>query len=344
MRLPPARPHAPAMALLLVLALGGPAAAKRKPEAAPPPTDPSALFLEPTPPITGTIRVEQAGVPTRSAPVRVKQLRSETLRLELEDFDKAEVFELCVEEGSPARFCAAADSLGDTGTFTRAGARLRAEVDRERPDGVKQHLSVALNTAPTASPPPAGWLQPGTTLFFGRAYDDKPVTKVVPMALTVRMAEATDGSRVFSWTADIDPQRETEILQQRSVSGRRIVKPQVAASGERHSDAFSLGADVPEEAGSLFLSKAVFANLKKYGGATFADDDVPGGAVLVKSGTIDVTVQVDDELWAIPAVVASLANGAGVYVIADDPEAPLILSAIRPGQRVRLMAMARPAR
>jgi hypothetical protein len=335
--------HSVLLGLLLVLG-AAPAAAKKKPEASAAGPAAAPLFLEPQPTTTGTIRVVGADGAARSAPARVKVIQQSPLRIELEDFDKAEVFEICVQEGSPATFCAAADSMGDTGTFAREGDRLRAELRRPRPDGSTQELRVVVQTAPSPAPRPAAWLQPGTTLFFGRAYDDKPVTKVVPMALTVRMAEASDGSRVFSWTADVDPQRETEILQQRSVSGRRIVKPQVAAAGERHSDAFSLGADVPEDAGSLFLSKAVFANLKKYSGATFADADVPGGSVLVKTGEVDVVVQVDDELWTIHALVASLANGAGIYVIADDPEAPLILSATRPGQRVRLMAMARPAR
>ena len=319
-------------------------AAKKKDAPALPPTDPKVLFLEPTPSMTGTILIGRAGGGGRGAPVRVKQLSAEPLRLELEDFDKAEVFELCIEGQNPSRLCTTGDAIEDRGTAQRTGPRLQAELDRTRTDGSTLHLAVAIDTAPVAVPRPAAWLQPGTTLFFGRAYDDKPVTKVVPMALTVRMAAASDGSRVFSWTADVDPQRETEILQQRSISGRRIVKAQVAEAGERHSDAFGVGADVPEDAGSLFLSKAVFANLKKYGGATFSDDDVPGGSVLVKAGTIDVTVQVDGELWVIPALVASVAGGAGVYVIADDPEAPRILSATRPGQRVRLMAMARPAR
>jgi hypothetical protein len=56
-----------------------------------------------------------------------------------------------------------------------------------------------------------------------------------------------------------------------------------------------------------------------------------------------VTVQAGDTLWDIPAVVAAVNGGEGVYVVADDPENPLILSAARPGYQIRLMAIGTPS-
>lgn len=328
--------------VLLALWLWAPAAAAKKGARAAPSTEAPALFLEPVPAATAQLRVEDPGQPPRSGPARVKLSPGKPLRIELEDFDTAEYVEICIEAEAPARFCAAADSTGDTGTVRREGSRLLVELERGLPAGGARRIHLSLDTAPAPVAHPSDWLKQGTVLYFGRAFDAKPVTKVVPMALSVRMAEATDGSRVFAWKADLDPERETDALSARTVSGRRIVKPEVAATGVRHSDAFSRGDDVPEGVGSLFLSAATFAQLKKYQGAPFEDAEVPGGTVLVKAGEQRVLVQVNAQLWAVPAIVATLAGGAGVYVIADDPAAPLILSASRPGQQIRLMAIAAP--
>jgi hypothetical protein len=51
--------------------------------------------------------------------------------------------------------------------------------------------------------------------------------------------------------------------------------------------------------------------------------------------------QADDNLWSIPATVAVASGGAAVYVVADDADAPLLLSARRPGWSMRLMAIGR---
>jgi hypothetical protein len=327
--------------LVAALAWATPAGAKKAARSAPA-VDPGSLFLEPTPAATAQLRIQDPGQPARTAPARVKLSAGKPLRIEIEDLDQAEYVEICIEAEAPATFCAAADSTGDTGTLRREGNRLHVKLDRGLPAGGQRHLELSLDTAPAPIAHPSDWLKQGTVLYFGRAFDEKPVTKVVPMALNVRMAEASDGSRVFTWRADLDPERETDALSARTVSGRRIVKPEVVASGTRHSDAFSRGDDVPEELGSLFLSAATFAQLKKYQGAPFEDAEVPGGGVLVKTGEINVVVQANDQLWMVPAVVATLAGGAGVYVIADDPAAPLILSASRPGQQIRLMAIAAP--
>ena len=332
----------PRLALLTAALLAAPTAWAKKPARVVPTVDLASLFLEPVPAVTAHLTVQDDAGPTRSMPARAKISSERPLRVELEDFEKGEYYELCIEAEAPTVFCGAADSTGDTGLLQRDGARMVVQVQRGRPVGGQRQLNLRIDSAPTPVARPSDWLKQGTVLYFGRAYDAKPVTKVVPMALTVRMAEATDGSRVFAWTADPDPERETDALQARSVTGRRIVKPEVAEKGDQHSDAFSLGDDVPEGVGSLFLSRATFAQLKKYQGAPFTDAEVPGGTVLVKTGEINVVLQANDQLWTIPAVVATLASGKGVYVIADDPDAPLILSATRPGQQTRLMAIAAP--
>ena len=50
----------------------------------------------------------------------------------------------------------------------------------------------------------------------------------------------------------------------------------------------------------------------------------------------------DDALWAIPVVVATAAGGKGVYAVAADAKEPLVVSAVRPGYRMKLMAIGRP--
>ncbi len=300
-------------------------------------SEPAGLFLEPVPTITALLSADG-----RKAPARTRMVSEKPLRMELEAFDTGDIVELCVEQENPVVFCAAADALHDTGTFSRGPNQLTLGVDRQGTDGKAHRYEVLVNTQPQAEARPPSWLKPGSTLYYGRAYAEKPVTKVVPMALTVRLAEASDGSRVFSWTADVDPDRETDLTAVRTIQGRRIIKPEVKRSGTRHSDAFTLGDNVPEDAGSLFLSQETFAALLKYRGAPFSDVDVPDGSVLVHAGEIEIQIQADNSIWRIPAVVANLAQGQGQYVIANDPEYPLILSATRPGWQLRLMAIGSP--
>jgi hypothetical protein len=78
------------------------------------------------------------------------------------------------------------------------------------------------------------------------------------------------------------------------------------------------------------------------GGTAFHDDEVGPAGVLVRVGPRTAVVQADDALWAIPVVVATAAGGKGVYAVAADAKEPLVVSAVRPGYRMKLMAIGRP--
>jgi|GEM_PF-2797494 len=327
-----------AAALLLGLA-GCP---KKNPIQQKPEVDPATLFLEPVPPITATLTIDAPGRQW-TGPTRIEtDLKAQPIRVDLEDFDLAEPVEICVESTDPATFCEALDAQKDTGTVTRTDTRFDVDLERVGYDDQKRAYELRVNLAPTPADPPEDWLAPGTVLYFGRAFDSNPLTKTVPMALTVRLGAASDGGRVLSWTADIDKRAEKEVTTDTSRSGRRLISADVVEAAVQHSDAFLQPESINDDTGSLFLSRKTLADAIRFGGAAFHDKELSTEGVLVVTGRTKVTVQVDDGLWTIPAVVAAVNGGEGIYVVADNPDDPLILSASRPGYQIRLMAVGTP--
>jgi hypothetical protein len=308
-----------------------------------PEVDPSTLFLEPVPSITGVLTVE--GADRRwSGPTRVSSsAERKPWKLDLEDFDKAAPFEICIDSTEPVAFCQAAEAMKDSGTVEVDGDRLTVDLKRVGYDEKVRTLKLSADLSPEAVLRPDDWLEAGTMLFFGRAYDHKPITKTVPMALNVRIGTASDGGRVLSWAADIDVLEETEITGASTRSGRILLSSSVVESSSQHSDAFASGEGIKDDAGSLFLSRKTIADAIMFGGAPLHDEELSKEGVLVVTGKTVVRVQVDGGLWDIPALVAVVNGGEGVYVVADDPDNPLILSAIRPGYRIRLMAVGTPS-
>jgi len=305
---------------------------------------PETLALPPAPDAVAAVRVDD-GERVQTWPARVEVLRERhPLHLRLEDMAAGGFWEVLLEsEGPPARFGAAPGAAGpDTGVVTREGSRLVLDLMRPLSGGGEQALDLIVDRDPTPAPPPTDWLAPGTVLYYGLTFDDKPVTKVVPMALTVRLGAGSDGSRVLTWKADIDINAEQEMTTDRTRTGRKLIPAEVVASGTRLDDRFARGEDVPD-ANSLFLSRAQLEGVTKLGGARVQDEEVGPAGVLVRALAITVPIQAEAMVWAVPAVAAWTAGGEAVYVVADDADEPLILSARRPGYTVRLLAIGRPA-
>ena len=342
MTMPPGFIRPAALALGGVLMFGG--CPKKAPVQQKPEVDPATLFLEPVPAITGVLELD--GSERRwSGPTRVMSSDGrEPWKIDLEDFDKAEPFEICIESTEPVAFCQAAEAMKDTGTVGVDGDRLTIDLKRVGYDEKVREIRLSADLSPEAVPRPDDWLKSGTMLYYGRAFDHKPITKNVPMALNVRIGTASDGGRVLSWTADIDVLEEVEITGASTRSGRLLLSASVVESTSKHSDAFASGEGINDDAGSLFLSRKTIADAIMFGGAPLHDQELSKEGVLVVTGQTTVRVQVDDGLWDIPALVAVVNSGEGVYVVADDPANPLILSAIRPGYRMRLMALGSPSR
>ena len=231
--------------------------------------------------------------------------------------------------------------LRDTGVIRTDGSQVTYDLVRPVSDTEERNLDLIVDLSPDPTPPPDDWLKPGTVLYYGLSFDEKPITKEVPLALTVRIGAGSDGSRVLTWKADIDPLAEEEYTTERTRTGRKLIPPEVVASGERLDDRFARGEDIPD-ANSLFVSQAQLEGVTRLGGAPVHDEEVGPKGVLVRALTLDVAVQADAEVWSIPAVAAWTAGGSAVYVIAEDPTNPLILSARRPGYIVRLMAIGQP--
>lgn len=302
------------------------------------------LALPPAPAAVGAVRVDD-GETLRTWPARVEVLSERNpLHLRLEDMGAGDFWEVILEDaGPPARFGAVPGAAGpDSGVLSEEGSLWT--FDLMRPVSADQELALDLlvDRSPTPAPPPADWLAPGTVLYYGLTFDDKPVTKVVPMGLTVRLGAGSDGSRVLTWTADIDINAEQEMTTERTRTGRKLIPADVVASGTRLDDRFARGEDVPD-ANSLFLSRAQLEGVTKLGGAQVQDEEVGGAGVLVRALSLTVPVQAEAGVWAVPAVAAWSSGGQAVYVVADDPDEPLILSARRPGYTVRLLAIGRPA-
>jgi hypothetical protein len=326
------------LSLLLLASCG-----EKKPPVVATPVDVSALYLEPTPAVVGRMTIVRddrkwAG-PAR---VAVQNPRS-PLRLTAEDLELAELVEIEVTSDTPTEFAQVAGTIAaDVGTLSRDGDRLSVAFDRSLPTETPMHVELHVDQAPVAVDAPDDWLRPGTTLYYGVSYDDKPITHVVPMAFTVRVGAGSDGSRMLSWSADIDPNRLLDVTYDRIKTGRRQVPAEQVEGGVRHSDAFLRGNDIGD-ATSIFLSRKTLADLHALGGAAFHDLEVSDTeGVLVRKAELDVTVQVDDGLWTLSTLVALAHGGDGTYVIADDADHPLLLSAKRPGYGMKLMAIGQP--
>ena len=302
--------------------------------------------LPPLTPVPSAVAVMQVDHDARqlhyAGPARLRVIGGKTPIYELEDFDQARIFRLGVQSEAPLVFAPPEDGGAWSGSFTHDKNRLRAELNRSFADGSAGTLRVSADLAPVAVARPADWVKAGTVLYFGRAYPDKPITKEVPMALTVRMGSTTtSGGRPMSWKSDLDPATQEVITGALSASGTRTLTAEVGQKAERHSDRFDESADVPGVT-SLFVSAATYQNLAGVGGAPWEDLEIGGSSMLMRSRRVEVVIQADDQLWTIPAILATAYGGTARYLIADDPQNPLILAAHRPGYDVRLMAIDKP--
>lgn len=329
--------------MLLPLALAG-CGEKKPPKAAPVQIDVSSLYLEPVPEVVGRMTVVRPDR-TWTGPARISLKSNKSpLKVEAEDLDLAEIYEIQLEAEEPVTYAQVVGTIAaDTGTFQRVEDRMEFSLDRSLPTEVPLHLDLVVDPSPDTTPRPDDWMKPGTTLYYGVSFDDTPITQVVPMALTVKVGAGSDGSRMLSWKADIDPHKQLDVTYDRIKSGRRQIPAAQVADGVKHSDAFLRGNDIAE-ATSIFVSKKALADLKGLGGAAFHDEEVGPQGVLVRQAELPVTVQADDGLWTIDTLVAFTHGGKGVYVIADDAENPLLVSATRPGYQMKLLAIGRPAK
>ncbi len=278
------------------------------------------------------------------APAHLEVLQDRGPRhLRLEDRENARVFEVLLEEpGDPARFGQVPGaSQPDQGRALVEGNRLSVDLTRNKGHH-SERLQIVVVDAPEPTPPPDDWLRPGTVLFYGVTHDNKPITKVVPLALTVRLGVGSDGSRVLTWSADIDPEAEAQFTTARTRTGRNVIAKAIVEDGVRLDDGFVLDEDIPD-ANSLFLSQAQLQGVRQLGGASFHDEALGRSGVLVRAFDLQVDVQADAGMWSVPAVAAWTAGGEAVYVVAQDPTHPLLLSARRPGTTIRLLAIGTPA-
>lgn len=335
---PPAlRPsRAAALALVLAACAGG---------KAPTPVDLESLdlFLEPVPQATGLLEYRSPGR-TYAGPARVEITGTDPLSVEAEDFDEAELLRFTViSEAPPAYRRGPGGEWIDIGGFVRDGDRFRIDVDRAWGDGRQAEVDLAVDMSAEAQPAPTGWLRPGTRLFYGVAFDDKPITRIVPMGVTVTVEEpAEEGGFAFSWRADLDENTRTDVRGRTWQQGRRQVSAEAIQAGIRVADRFDETAPDSffEGASSLVLPLSVARNLETYGGAGFEDADLDNKAVLERLQEREVQLRADGGLWTLPAWVTATSGAEGVYVVLADPELPLLLTASRPGWKLRLMAIA----
>ena len=150
------------------------------------------------------------------------------------------------------------------------------------------------------------------------------------------------GGWAWSWKADLDENTRTDVRGRTWQEGHRVVSEAVADDAKVHVDRFDETAPdgLFDDATSLILSRAVAKDLQTYGGSAFEDKDLGKEVVLERLQEREVQIRADDGLWSIPAWVTATNDGEGVYVVAADLDAPLVLSASRPGWHMRLMAVA----
>jgi hypothetical protein len=305
---------------------------------------PETLALPPAPNSVAAVRVDD-GDKIHAWPALVTVISERhPMHLRLEDLNQGKVYEVLLnDEGPPASFGTAPGAAGpDTGMVHHDGSRITFDLMRPIAGDTEQPLDLIVDRSPSAVAPPDDWLAPGSVLYYGLTFDDKPITKVVPMALTVRLGAGSDGSRLLTWKADIDPNQEQEYTTDRTRSGRKLIPADVVSNGTRLDDRFARGEDI-SDANSLFLSHAQLDGVTRMGGASLHDEEVGPAGVLVRALALTVPVQADAAVWGIPSVAVWTAGGDAVYVVAEDTDEPLILSATRPGYTVRLMAIGRPA-
>ncbi|MCK6507714.1 hypothetical protein L6R53_30835 [Myxococcota bacterium] len=329
------------IALLAALACASPVLGCARPAREAPALRLEDLGLPPAP--TTAARLEITGdLRQYAGPARLEVRGAEPLHLLLEDLALAEPVEILVESRAPVRFGRPAGApVTDAGTFLETDGKLLISLQRSWDDGAQERIVVVGRVAPVPQAPPRDWMTPGTTLYYGLSYDDKPITRTVPMGLMVTVQAAPDGGRVLSWQADVDPDAEVEDTTQRRRGGRRTIPPEVAERGPSHSDRFLGGEDTATHT-SVFIPRQARRTLGTLGAAAWQDADAPGTGLLTAEGTLTLTIQADDALWRLPATVAKVADSGARYVIADDPQDPLILWASRPGWTMRLLAIGRP--
>ena len=324
-----------ALLTLLLTACGG---AKPVASAA---SAPANLLLPPTP--TTVARLElAAGERHYAGPARI-DVRSATapVHLMVEDFELAEPIEVLVDPGPPARFTpVAGNTWVDEGSYVNSGDRMVFTFTRTPTVGTPARIVVLANLKPTPQAPPRDWLRPGTTLYYGLSYDDKPITAHVPMGLRVTVQAADAGAWALDWVADLDPATQKSISGALFERGVLRIPAAVAEKAATHDDRLVVG-DVETSSTSVFLPRSARRNLTAYGAAAWEDLAVGPAGLIQRVDQRSVVVQADDTIWAIPATVAVAAGGEAVYVVADDADAPLLLSARRPGWSMRLMAIGR---
>ncbi len=334
-------PRVPASAVLLVIAgllLGG-----CKKSGGPTATGLDGLALDlPQPPTMAAHLQIEGDLRSYEGPARLEVKSEAPLHLLLEDLALAEPLEIIVEEGDPVRFGQPmGERFTDSGTFLRQDARLLISLERAWSDGRDERIVVVGSLAPQPQALPRDWMAPGTRLFYGLSYDDKPITRLVPMGLMVTVLPAPEGGRHLSWRADVDPDAQVDDTRVRYRSGELFIPPDVVESGAEHSDRPAEGRTTAD-ATSFFVPRQAARTLANLGAAAWRDRDAPGAGLLELAGQVQVTLQADDVLWTVPARVATVKDAGAVYVIADDPRDPLLLSVTRPGWSMKLMAIGRP--
>ncbi len=279
---------------------------------------------------------------TYAGPARLEVKSELPLHLLLEDFALAEPLEIVVEQENPVVFGKPmGDRFSDSGSFLRLEDRLLISLKRAWADGSQEDIVAVARTAPAPQAPPRDWLAPGTRLFYGLSFDDKPITRLVPMGLMVTVLDAPDGERLLAWQADVDPNAQVDDTSIRTRKGRVHVPAAVAEEGPAHSDRPPEG-DLDADATSFFIPRQAARTLASMGAAAWQDRDAPGNGLLEAAGELSVTLQADDVLWTVPARAAVVSDTGATYVIADDAQDPLLISAVKPGWRIRLMAVGRP--
>lgn len=297
----------------------------------------------PAPPTTAA-RLEITGEEhSYAGPARLELLSTDPLHLRLHDLAEAEPVEILVESASPARLgLPPGATWTDTGSVVVSDDKLLLSLQRAWPDGRAERIVVVGRVDPQPMNTPRGWLEPGTTLFYGITLDDKPITRQVPLGLMVTIEAALGGARSLAWKGDVDPDAQVDDTTLRAWGGRRLIAAEVAERGVQHSDRFTVPGEQQVETTSLFASRQARRTLTSMGAAAWQDQDIAGSTLLRAVGQTELIVQADDALWRVPATAARADGDDSLYVIASDEQDPLILYARRPGWTLQLLAIGRP--
>ena len=207
-------------------------------------------------------------------------------------------------------------------------------------DTEERNLDLIVDLSPDPTPPPDDWLKPGTVLYYGLSFDEKPITKEVPLALTVRIGAGSDGSRVLTWKADIDPLAEEEYTTERTRTGRKLILRW------SHPGSGWMTASLGERTSRMPTASSCPRHNQKGDAARRRPRARRGGRP--QRGSWCGRSPSMSPCRRTPRCGAFRGGrvdrgGSAVYVIAEDPTNPLILSARRPGYIVRLMAIGQPS-